>query len=111
MKYLYFNFLVTYLVISSGFSKPTITSNDGNRPMDYYCKPTHYLSSNVQWQRVDSGVSVTSTNPIKSAKIWMPIYEATSDGISIQGDSGLLVGGSGIQKPTFYLRFSGNKYT
>ncbi len=51
----------------------TIVLADENPGLNfiYYCKPRHYLSTPVVWQRIDSGVSINATDfPIKQVKIY-----------------------------------------
>jgi hypothetical protein len=52
----------------------------------YYCKPIHYLSTFVEWQRVDGGLKVVSTtHPIAKITVWISNFDPTSDALSMLG--------------------------
>ena len=52
----------------------------------YYCKPIHYLSTFVEWQRVDDGVYVvSSTHSIAKITVWISNFDPESDALSMLG--------------------------
>lgn len=64
-----------------------VLSSDENIAFIYYCKPIHYLSTKVQWQRIDSGVYISSnTAPIAYIDIWIDDFDANSDSIAMLGN-------------------------
>ena len=44
----------------------------------YYCKPIHQGSTAAQWQRIDSGLYLTSTYDIDNIEVWIDNFDAGS---------------------------------
>jgi len=52
----------------------------------YFCKPIHYLSTYVEWQRIDSGLYISSsTAAVASVTVWIDDFDPTSDALSMLG--------------------------
>lgn len=85
----YFIVVISILSLNSFVSPaPVLAAVNPNDIIDfvYYCKPIHYLSTPVQWQRIDSGVKIaSSTASIAYAEIWIENFDPTVDAISMLG--------------------------
>ena len=84
-------FLIVFYLVAAHFcglldSVAVLTSDESN-DFVYYCKPVHYLSTKVQWQRIDSGVYISSTTAeVAYVEIWVDDFDENSDSIAMLGN-------------------------
>lgn len=52
----------------------------------YYCKPIHQGSTAAQWQRIDSGLYLTSTYDIDNIEVWIDNFDADVESIAMLGN-------------------------
>ena len=52
----------------------------------YYCKPIHQGGTPAQWQRIDSGLYLTSTYDIDNIEVWIDDFDPDVDDIAMLGN-------------------------